>query len=1291
MNRSLYRLGVFLVVVLALATGGSPAYAQGTTASAISGTVTDTSGAVLPGATVSAKHLASSVVTTAITNSQGAFTIPSLPIGTYEVTVTLEGFKTHLAKDVVITAVQGAAVNAKLEVGGVSETVTVASTSEIMQTQSTTISSTINTNSITKLPLTSRSAMDFVNFLPGVSTPGGNRQASINGLPRGVINITLDGVNIQDNTLRSTDGFFAIVSPRLDAIEEVSVTTAGQGADAGQGAVQVKFVTRGGGNTYTGSGYWYYRSDRLNANTWFNNRSGTPKALLKQNQVGARFGGPLVIPGLVRQGKAFFFGNYEELQQPSDVTRNRNLLKPAAQNGSFSYGGATVNLLALGAASPATATTSSADPTVAALLNDIRSAANSVGTIESVDANIDRLRYNVPVQSKRRFPTGRIDYNVTDAHRFTSALNYNWFTDFPDTLNGFDAQWPGFPAFGGQTSVRLGLSNTLRSTLGRNLVNEARVGYSGAPVKFFDEMNVDMFAGTTANQKGFQMAFPNVGEQLTAASPAPAPQSRNATDLAIEDTITWLKGNHSLTGGVSWTSFNIWAKNSTLVPRVGFQVSNNQPFLTTDPAAQVITSAALAAATGVTPSATQLLQAQRLYAFLTGRVASINADARLDEASGEYQYVGVGIQRSNMKQAGFFVQDSWRWRPNVTVNAGLRYDVQFPFTASNNSYTTPTVEDVCGRSGVNASTGFCNLFQPGTMPGKPNPQFFQLQKGESAYNTDWNNFAPNVGIAWTPARPGGVLGMLMSDDFVVRAGWARAFSRNGMNDFTGTYNSNPGVVIQVPRDENNANIVPAGSSAPLLFRNDALLGPPAFASRPVYPMSDVISQDIRMFHPDIVIPYADSWSAGIQRSLGRNMAIEVRYVGTRSDNAWTTRNFNEINVVENNFLAEFRNAQNNLQRHVAAGCGGSGQPACSFAFNAAIPGSVPLPILVAFFNGTGTPYSGTQWSATANLNRLTPNNPSPFGLAGDLLNNAAFRTNAANAGLPANFFVANPDLLGGALFVINQGATKYDSLQVELRRRLAQGLQFQSSYVFGNARETQFYTHRRPLQFARDAGDPGDITHALKANIVYDLPFGQGQRFLAGAGPLLERIVGGWQIGLNTRIQSGRLVDLGNVRLVGWDADDVQEAFKMRFDDANKKIYMFPQDVIDNTIRAFSLSATSANGYSGPAPEGRYFAPANGPDCIEIDPNANLGECGGVRTLVVTGPLFNQHDLRIAKRTTIKGRTNFEFAAEMLNVFNHQNFVPVSGIGSTLSNYEVTGLTGTNTSRVVQLVSRINW
>ena len=205
--------------------------------------------------------------------------------------------------------------------------------------------------------------MDFVNFLPGVSTPAGNRDATINGLPRGMINITLDGVNIQDNTLRSTDGFFAIVSPRLDSVEEVTVTTASQGAgDAGQGAVQVKFVTRSGTNQLAGSGYYYYRSDKLNANTWFNNRNGVAKAKLKQNQMGVRAGGPIVIPGLFDgHNKAFFFFNYEEVHQPSDTTRNRTGLNPAATAGNFTYGSTTINLFELAARNGQLAT---GDPTI---------------------------------------------------------------------------------------------------------------------------------------------------------------------------------------------------------------------------------------------------------------------------------------------------------------------------------------------------------------------------------------------------------------------------------------------------------------------------------------------------------------------------------------------------------------------------------------------------------------------------------------------------------------------------------------------------------------------------------------------------------------------------------------------------------------------------------------------------------------------------------------------------------------------------------------------------------------
>ena len=363
-------------------------------------------------------------------------------------------------------------------------------------------------------------------------------------------------------------------------------------------------------------------------------------------------------------------------------------------------------------------------------------------------------------------------------------------------------------------------------------------------------------------------------------------------------------------------------------------------------------------------------------------------------------------------------------------------------------------------------------------------------------------------------------------------------------------------------------------------------------------------------------------------------------------------------------------------------------------------------MFLAFFNGQAAAaaantaaYTGTSWSNSTFLGYLARLNPQPFNFASaststttpGLMGNSGFRANAAAAGLAANYFIANPENLGGANVTRNLGKTRSNALQVELRRRMANGLQFQSSYVFGHGYLTDFQTFRRPQAWLRDSGTTGDLTHQFKANVVYELPFGRGRRFGGDANSVLDRVIGSWQVGITSRVQTGSLVDLGNVRLVGMSRDDVQNMFKLRFDNAAKQVYMLPEDVVDNTILAFAGSPTSASGYAGASPAGRYFAPANGPDCIELDPGADYGDCG-TRSLVVSGPLFQQYDIRISKRTPIVGRVNLEFATELLNAFNHPNYVPVSGIGSsTRAGYQVTGLTGTDTARVVQVVARINW
>jgi len=1293
------RVAALLAAVIGWA---SPGYSQGGTTSTLSGVVVDTSGAVIPGADVAAKQTSTAVVTSAVSNAEGLFSFPGLNVGTYTVTVSSQGFKTYTATDVVLTSGAGANVRVVLEVGGLEEQVTVISQSEILQTQTSHISTTINSNQIMKLPLTTRAALDFVAMMPGVTSAAGNRDSTINGLPRGTINITLDGVNVQDNTLRSTDGFFAIVNPRLDAMEEVTVTTAAQGADAGgQGAVQVKFVTRSGGNNFNGSAYWYYRNDKLNANTWFNNRNGIAKPKLLQNQAGFRAGGPIMIPKLFDgHNKAFFFVNYEESRQPSDTTRNRIVLNTEAQLGVFRYPGAggavqTVNLLQLAAANGQLAT---ADPTFVKMLADIRTATGKTGTLAVVDPNLERYTYNLSVTSLRRYPTWKVDYNVTNNHRFSSAFNYQYFTDTPDTLNNRDAAFPDFPVEAGQASKRLGWSNTLRSTLSPNMINEGRVGYSWAPVTFFGELSNDMYTGSVANQGGFHINFPTVNSALTAAgNGAPAPQSRNATALVIEDGITWLKGAHSISTGVSFTEYGYWAKNSNLVPRI------TTGLIASDPANAMFSAANFPGA-----STANLSAAQALYAFLTGRVTQITGDGRLDD-SGKYVYMGTGLQRARMRETDLYIQDAWRLRSNLTINAGVRYGLQFPFYPTNSSYTTPRIADVCGASGA-AGDNACNVFKPGVVS-TAKPLFYQFESGTRAYDVDLNNIAPSVGFAWTPRSPDGFLGKVMGaeNDFVVRAGYTRAYSRPGMTDFTGFYNANPGVTIPVNRADAQGNLTIAG--VPLLFRNTASLTPAPFSPTPAYPLSDIVTEDTNMFDPHIQVPSADSWQVGFQRSLGRDNSIEIRYVGSRGHGEWGTINYNEINIKENGFLDEFRKAQANLTANIAAGRG------ATFAYTGA-PGTAPLPTLLAFYNGQGAAqagnpaaYTGTNWTNATFQTFLAARAPNPIGLVRNtsntgLMDSATFRTNAATAGIPSNFFLANPDLLGGANVRTNLQDSKYNSLQLVFLRRFSKGLQAQASYVFGKGYLTQFESLRESPQFLRDVSTPqtaaGDVTHALKLNAVYELPWGKG------ASGTKERLANGWTIGVATRIQSGRLLDIGNVRLVGMTASDVQNMLKLRFDDAGRKVWMFPQDVIDNSINAFSVSATSPTGYAGTPPTGRYFAPANGPDCIELDNGSDMGACG-TRTLVVTGPMFRQTDLRVAKRTRIAGTTSFELGFELLNAFNQANFVPVTGFanpnttnsnnnngffnssGAAINNYEVTGLTGTNNARVMQIVSRFNW
>ena len=1291
----------FTSIVCALLLASSAfVYAQSATSS-ITGTVIDTAGGAIPGAAVVVKNDAG-VSFEAVTNGEGIFNVPNVAPGTYTVTVSLTGFKTAVLSDVRVAAGSPAAVKATLEVGQVTESITVSSSTELINSQTATVASTLNADQLNRMPTPTRNALNAVTFLPGVNTATTNRESRINGLPESFVSITMDGVSNNDNFLRSSDSFFASVTPRQDAVEAVTVTTAVQGVQTGgSGAVSINFTTRSGTNQFRGSGYEVYRNTYtgwlLNSNYWFNERNGLPKNEVKLNQYGARLGGPIVIPGLYDgHNKAFFFGHYEQLRFPNSFTRTRRTLHDRATQGWFRYtsGGQTreVNVLDLARANGQLSAT---DPTVMALLGKIQAATQSQGVLNATtDPMLNEYVWQSPGKLFEHQPTFKIDYNLTDRHRLTGSYSIIWAERNPDYLNAVDARFPGAPNFRFFRSRRPLSTYTLRSTLSGNKVNEVRLGITakGGASKFGFPTDPSLNPSSFADQNGFALNFPDFDSDnaLTNWFATNGPSWRSAPTYSIDESLTWQKGRHSLNFGGSFLRATAWENAQQIVPGIDFGFNNNF-----DPAIGLFNTTNFPNA-----SSGQLSDARDLYALLTGRVSAVTGQAALDPKTNKYVYLGPRRREGKIDMFSAFAQDSWRVTPTLTVTGGVRWDVQLPFSAANDIMSTVTMADFCGISGLGDGGNYsrCN-FTPGATGGVI-PSFKQLTKGTLGYKTDWNNVGPSISVAWRPNVQDGWLRTLLGDpdQATVRGGYTLSYERQGMSEFTGTFGANPGSTISLTRNE-SLGLVPEGQSWPVLFSQRDRLTPASFSETPVFPIPLRANRadDLNGFAPDLKIAAAGTWTASLARSVSRDMAVEVRYVGTYGMNQWSTLNYNSIrgeNLVKNGFLDEFRLGMANLRANNAAG----GSRAGSFAYFGPGTGTFPLPIFLAYLNGStnansASAYSGSNWTNTTFAGRFSSASPSPVTFAStDLDGNSTRRANAIRAGLPANFLVPNPDV--DDVNVTDSGAfSDYHALQIELRRRLSRGLSANVNYQYAIEGGSAF----DGFSFGRTMITSTNVRHAIKTQWDWTLPVGRGQRFGSDMNPVLEAIAGGWSFNGVGRIQA-RVVDFGNVRLVGMTKKDLQNMYKfdIRVDPETglRTVYMLPDDVILNTRRAYSVSSSTPTGYSSSlgVPEGRYIAPANSADCIQI----RAGDCAP-RTTIIRAPWFTRFDIGVTKKFPIRGRTNFELRFDMLNVLDNINFNPVANPGTGATIFQ-TGSAYTDLSntydpggRLGQITFRINW
>jgi hypothetical protein len=1314
--RSTSRIGLLLVFVL-VATSSVPA--QVTTSGRLTGNVADSQGAAVANAQVTVKNDQTGTEFKAATNDEGGWSIPSIENGTYTITITAAGFKSTIVQNVKVDAGTAASVNATLEVGGASEQVVVTSGGSVIQTESANVASTIVGRQIGELPWATRDAMQLVLTLPGVQTPGAPRTSSVNGLPKSTLDISLDGANIQDNFLKSSDGFFTSIQAKSDAVEEVTISTATPGAEsAGGGAVQIKFVTKQGTNEFHGGLFWQHRNTALNSNYYFNNIDGLPRDFMILNQAGGNIGGPFIIPKLFNgRDKAFFFVNYEEFRLPQVYdSPTRTVLTNDAMRGIFTYkdsAGAIrqVDLFAVaGRGAGGNTYPSTIDPTVATALGLIDDASRS-GVLKSrIETNNDYNRLNLnfqdPGRNLRRFPTTRLDFNVTKDHHVEFVHNYQHYFSDPDGVNAQLNVYPGAGIVVGTPGTtgsiyRNAFSFVMaeRWTISNSLVNEIRLTSAGNGTSVFTR---EFAPGLFHLFDGFAVSNPFSSPFFSRST-----QSRRNTPVkGLTDNLNWQKGTHAFNFGLAYTRINSFtqAVGRHTVPGVTLGIAAGDPINTGS--TNIFNTTNFPGST-----AAQRTDAANLYALLTARVSATSRTAAFDEERRDFQFIPT-TERNHQNEWGIYGQDSWKVKPNLTLNYGLRWEFQPSPVNDNGVYTRNGLEGIFGVSGVG------NLFKPGVFEGRA-PEFRLLGK-DKAFKNRYTDLAPTFGFAWSPERSKGILGRLFGNQnrSVIRGGYSIAYAREGFNAFNAMYGANevPSITLGLNPTSNPEEFGPPGS---VLFR-DRNLPFRALPDTPTFPFAARQGVAINDFNPDIKAGYVQSWTFGFQREITKDMAFEIRYVGNHGTHLWRQYELSEVNIFENGFLDEFKIAMENLRLARLANSNSN-----NFG-NQNLPGQRPIPIIQ---------------TALATTNDITFATTISRGEAGRLANNIA--SNVArmnrliNAGLvpfvevpdPAdpsrtiklsNFFVVNPTSPGNAFIMDNGAGSTYNALALELRRRLSNGLLVQGSYVWSKSL-TNFYCNSSSVfcqpttlrDFEYDKGPaPRDMRHQLKFDWIHELPIGPGRRFLDGGNQVVGKLLEGWQWGGVARIQSGTpsLLTSGRftanfnanggdsgVVLHNIDAKQLQSLVKIRkttvcdsLGNCQGVVFWLPQSIIDNSLAAFELG-------------GKTLADLD-PTKPYIGPPTEPGKLGS--KIYLFGPWTSRFDLNLMKRTRVSEGTNFEFRVQFLNAFNQAGImirdadtnnsiitVNSSAFGQTRAAYRDFTVSGTNDpgGRLIEFQLRFNF
>jgi hypothetical protein len=1163
------------------------------TLGAITGTVTDSSGAAVPDATVKALNKATNLEVTAHTQGNGSYSVSELPAGIYQLTFTKDGFETETHTEVLVNGNRTSTVDASLKVGSVSTTVEVTATPLMNQTDTTngyvvdqlTIQDTpLGTGSFTQLAILSPGI--HADFLSGAGTNAGlgNQAIFANGNRDTSNSFALNGVgtnnlfngnstssvgenrfvlNTGENfagagTIQTSTSVYgaigqALPTPPADAIQEIAVNAAMYDASQGNNSgAHISVITKSGTNQIHGSAWELFQNSDMNAAPFFNNASPavTDKVpFTNRNQFGVTFGGPIT------KDKLFYFLSYQGIRAADATDATHDVTVPLGLTDDRSPQG-IVNMLQ--ATNGKTITTAQISPVSLALFQaKLPNGQYLIPSAQITNPTLaTQLGYDAVVEGPNAQESvdqgiGDIDYNMSDKDRLTAKV----YIQRDPTSDPFGAvgSLSGFPQQLLAGSDVGSLSNTV--ILSPALTWEQHAGvtrmqaYSHTSQDFTpSSLGMNLLGSNSFPQieiSGFDPTIDNSLEFGESASFANAGMFQNQWEYG--STLNWVKGRHTISAGGLWqhTQLNV--------------INNNTSGSTVD------------------------------FRNLTGFVeGSVNAGDAFTGAASRYY-------RANT--AGLFVNDNYKVRSNLTVTLGVRWDYDGPFTEK---YGRLTAFDP-GLYAYNASTDTITNSGLEIAGSSSNSLMQQNQWG----------FAPRIGIAWSPISK-----------LTLRAGYGIFYDRGELFSYFSAgagsgFNGPFGVTLAPPYVEPIAAkrgasfATPFGTTVPAPPTGTAagflsILPNLSQTASGDWPAGDLSGPVLFAgYNQDNKLPYTQNWSFDVQYQPGNSWLIDIGYVGNHGTHEVLPVPFNQ---------AQIATPQHPVNGQIYSYGGLSNLSGC---------------------------YDGVL--------DLEPICPPPY-YAG----NAAIRV--PYLGYDFNSLQYNAE-----------GISNYDALQVQVRRRFSNGLQFTASYTWSHALDEQsglglFVTGNDPTDPKSNYGNADfDQTHVFLINYSYTVPAFKENRSL-------NALVSNWVIGGQTVAESGQPYSVYD------------------FSGAAASLLYGTEDEVGNPIIPLApgvsnsqaqLQGTTGVNPSKPVLNAADFVPqylAPGQDGV---PPCDATGCDVWNTLfgdtgrnTFRGPFQVRFDVTLARQFAIGERFKLRFEADAFNIFNHPDFDTPNNDVTTFPDYE---------------------